>query len=183
MFNATYNHISAIWWQSVLLVEETGEIHEFTKIYSDVGRYKKCERDATMVWIRCMIPYPLPWHTTWMLKIWRVYDLPYKYFSPQIGTFYGLVFGLILWGLRHFQQYFSYIVAISFIGGGNRKIRRKPPTCRKLLTNFSHNVVLLALSVSRTHNISGDIGTDCIGSCKSNYHTTTSTTALPVHFM
>jgi hypothetical protein len=43
-----------------------------------------------------------------MLKIWRVYDLPYKYFSPQIGTFYGLVFGLILWGLRHFQQYFSF---------------------------------------------------------------------------
>jgi hypothetical protein len=26
----------------------------------------------------------------------------------QIGTFYGLVFGLILWGLRHFQQYFSF---------------------------------------------------------------------------
>jgi len=24
-----------------------------------------------------------------------------------------------LW-LRHFQQYFSYIVAVSFIGGGNR---------------------------------------------------------------
>jgi hypothetical protein len=30
---------------------------------------------------------------------------------------------------RHFQQYFSYIVAVSFIGGGNQKIRRK-------LTNF-----------------------------------------------
>jgi hypothetical protein len=29
--------------------------------------------------------------------------------------------------------YFSYIVAISFIGGGNR---RKPLTCRKSLTNF-----------------------------------------------
>ena len=36
----------------------------------------------------------------------------------------------------HFQQYFSYIVAISFIGGGNRSIRRKPPTCRKSLTIF-----------------------------------------------
>jgi len=28
----------------------------------------------------------------------------------------------------HFQQYFSYIVAVSFIGGGNRRTRRKPPT-------------------------------------------------------
>jgi hypothetical protein len=27
----------------------------------------------------------------------------------------GLVYGV----LRHFQQYFSYIVAVSFIGGGN----------------------------------------------------------------
>jgi hypothetical protein len=33
----------------------------------------------------------------------------------------------------HFQQYFSYIVAVSFIDGGNW---RKPPTCRKSLTNF-----------------------------------------------
>jgi hypothetical protein len=32
-----------------------------------------------------------------------------------------------------------------------------------------HNVVHLTLIEIRTHNISG-IGTDCIGSCKSNYH-------------
>jgi hypothetical protein len=31
------------------------------------------------------------------------------------------------------QQYFSYIVAVSFIGGGNQ---RKPPTYHKSLTNF-----------------------------------------------
>jgi len=37
---------------------------------------------------------------------------------------------------RHFQQYFRYIVAISFIGGGNRRTMRKPSTCRKSLTNF-----------------------------------------------
>jgi len=35
-----------------------------------------------------------------------------------------------------FQQYFSYIVAVSFIGGGNGSTRRKPPTYRKVLTNF-----------------------------------------------
>jgi len=33
-------------------------------------------------------------------------------------------------------KHFNYIMAISFIGGGNRSIRSKPPTCRKSLTNF-----------------------------------------------
>ena len=28
------------------------------------------------------------------------------------------------------------MVAVSFIGGGNRRTLRKPPTCRKSLTNF-----------------------------------------------
>jgi hypothetical protein len=37
---------------------------------------------------------------------------------------------------HHFQQYFSYIVAVSFIGGGNWNTRNKPPTCRKSMTNF-----------------------------------------------
>jgi len=37
---------------------------------------------------------------------------------------------------RHFQQYVSYIVAISFIGGGHRSTQRNPQTCRKSLTNF-----------------------------------------------
>jgi len=36
------------------------------------------------------------------------------------------------------QQYFNFIVVVSFIGGGNR---RKPQTCSKSLTNLSHNVV------------------------------------------
>jgi hypothetical protein len=36
-----------------------------------------------------------------------------------------------------FKQYVSYIVAINFICGGNRRTRRKPPTCRKSLTNFT----------------------------------------------
>ena len=37
---------------------------------------------------------------------------------------------------RHFQKYFSNIVAVIFIGGGNQRIRRKLPTCRKSLTKF-----------------------------------------------
>jgi uncharacterized membrane protein (DUF485 family) len=34
------------------------------------------------------------------------------------------------------QQYFSYIVVASFIGGGNQSPWRNPLTCLKLLTNF-----------------------------------------------
>ena len=37
----------------------------------------------------------------------------------------------------------------------------------------------LALSVVQTHNFSDD-GTDCTGSCKSNYHTIMTTTALKI---
>ena len=37
---------------------------------------------------------------------------------------------------RHFKQYFSYVVAASFIGKGNQSTWRKPQTCHKLLTNF-----------------------------------------------
>jgi hypothetical protein len=31
---------------------------------------------------------------------------------------------------RHFYQYFIYIVAVSFIGGENRRTWGKTPTCR-----------------------------------------------------
>jgi len=50
---------------------------------------------------------------------------------------------------RHFQQYFRYIVGVSVIGGGNRRTRRKPPTCRKSLTNYYNgsNVVLQLLKI------------------------------------
>jgi hypothetical protein len=54
--------------------------------------------------------------------------------------FQSLIAGLGLWYLMPlstiFQQYFSYIMAVSFIGGGNLSTRRKPLTCRKLLTSF-----------------------------------------------
>jgi hypothetical protein len=60
-----------------------------------------------------------------------------------------------------FQQYFSYIVAVSFIGGGTRSTRRKQTTCRS--QTLSHNVVHLALNMIRKlslcqitlHNLEG----------------------------
>ena len=75
----------------------------------------------------------------------------------------------------HFQQYFSYIVAVSFIGGGHRRTRKK--NHRSVASHWqtlSHNAVFLALSGSRTH--AEVIGTDCISSCNSNYHTIMATT-------
>jgi len=33
-----------------------------------------------------------------------------------------------LWCLTPLQQYFSHIVTVSVIGGGNQSTRRKPPT-------------------------------------------------------
>jgi hypothetical protein len=37
---------------------------------------------------------------------------------------------------NEFQQYFSYIMPVSFISGGNWSTRRKPPACSKPSTNF-----------------------------------------------
>ena len=37
---------------------------------------------------------------------------------------------------RHFQQYFSYIMATSFSGGGSRSTRRESSTMGKQLVNF-----------------------------------------------
>ena len=38
--------------------------------------------------------------------------------------------------IKPLSTIFSYIVVVSFIGGGNRSTRRKPPFCRKSFTNF-----------------------------------------------
>ena len=53
----------------------------------------------------------------------------------------------------HFQQYFSYIVVVSFIGGGNQSTRRKPPTCHKSLTTLSHKVVSNIVKSGVEHTI------------------------------
>jgi hypothetical protein len=49
----------------------------------------------------------------------------------KIGDLLGWLIWLVYGVLCHFQQYFSYIVAVSFIGGGNQCMWRKPLTCRK----------------------------------------------------
>ena len=67
---------------------------------------------------------------------------------------------------RHFQQYFRYIMKVSFIGGGNWSTRRKPQTCRKSLTNcitqccIDHTLPYVGLFVLTTLVV---IDTDCTG--------------------
>ena len=39
----------------------------------------------------------------------------------------------IFFRIQQFQQYFSYIMAVSFTSGRNQTTRRKSPTCHKSL--------------------------------------------------
>ena len=68
-------------------------------------------------------------------------------------------------------------MTVSFIGGGNRStVENHLPVASKWRT-LSHNVVS---NTSRHERASNStlvvIGTDCIGSCKSNYHKITTST-------
>jgi len=89
-------------------------------------------------------------------------------------VWFGQVYGVY----RHFQQYYSYIVTVSFIGEGNRSTRGKSPIYRKSLTNF-----ITWCCIDYTSPLKGFelttlvvIGIDFTCSCKSNYHTITTTT-------
>jgi hypothetical protein len=64
-------------------------------------------------------------------------------------------------------------VALSFIVGGNQSTRRKPTTCRKSLTNFITYCCIEYILPWAGFKLATlvMIGTDCIGNCKSNYHT------------
>ena len=59
------------------------------------------------------------------LNIWQSSNIFHRiYYFPTVCLFVCL-FDYVF---RYFQQYISYIVEFSFIGGGNRRTRRKPST-------------------------------------------------------
>ena len=76
---------------------------------------------------------------------------------------------------HHFQQYFSYIVAVSFIGGGNPEYTEKTINMLQVTDKLYHIMLYLehlVISGIQTHNLS-----DCTGSCKSKNHMMTTSTA------
>ena len=65
----------------------------------------------------------------WPVDIDRLKKLKWWPINPgSIETWNSIQ---LLHFIEYIQQYFSYVVAISYVGGGSRRTRRKPPTCRK----------------------------------------------------
>ena len=107
----------------------------------------------------------------WIIT-WYFINLMFLLWQLEIQPIYGwLVNGVEC----HFLQYFSYI------GVGNRSTWRKPLTYCKSLTNFiTWCCIKLSWTVFELTTLVV-IGTDCTGTCKSNYHmikTMTDSTSL-----
>jgi hypothetical protein len=74
----------------------------------------------------------------------------------------------------------TLIVAVGFNVGGNQR----KPTCRKSLTTLIHKCCVEYSSPSARFELTTlvVIGSDCTGSCKSNYHAVTTTTAPTLQY-
>jgi hypothetical protein len=77
------------------------------------------------------------WFRMWENKARRKAVAAVVWPEPKISYYSIILFVCFFDGVeRHFQQYFSYIVEVSFIDEWKRRTRRKPLTCRKSLTSF-----------------------------------------------
>jgi hypothetical protein len=65
----------------------------------------------------------------WLVDIDRLKKLKWRPINPVSIEKWNSI--QLLHFIEYIQQYFSYVVAVSYIGGGSRRTRRKPPTCRK----------------------------------------------------
>jgi hypothetical protein len=113
LFYATFNNISVISWRSVLLVETEVPRENHWPVLS---HRQTLSHNVFVLWPLYCLSF-LDW---WLLITTLA--------SSTFLTKSTIIFVCL-------QQYFSYIVAISFIGG-NRSTPRKPLTCLKSQTNF-----------------------------------------------
>ena len=110
--------------------------------------------------IECIRPNTSIWrdmHKTCQIrKLTNIYLLRPSWGSKHL-KYRVSVRVMMFW--RHFQQYFRYIVAVSFIGGGNLSTRRKTPILSQVIDN-SYYIMLywvhLVMSGILTYNFSGD---------------------------
>jgi hypothetical protein len=150
VFNTTFNNISFISWRSVLLVEETrvpGENHQPAASRQRLLLYlMNINKDIlAFYWLRFVmwfyfifqgkttksskevIIYHVILH--WPVDIDRLKKLKWRQINPVSIEIWNSI--QLLHFIEYIQQYSSYVVAVSYIGGGSRRTRRKPPTCRK----------------------------------------------------
>jgi hypothetical protein len=108
----------------------------------------------------------------------NLYLLP----STHQPLLYKVGLGLRLWCLMPRSTICLLYRCGQFIGGGNQSTQRKPPTCRKSLTNFSTKSCIKYTSPWAEFKLTTlvVIGTDCAVSYKSNYHTITTPTKLVI---
>ena len=97
------------------------------------GSYGPVSCIACMLWCYEHSGWPKKIITVFIISLY-IHDIRWPVDGfPQFS--HVCLFVCLIVFLTHFQQYFSYIVAVSFIGGENRSSQWKPPTCRKSLTN------------------------------------------------
>ena len=144
VLNATFNNISVISWQSVLLVEET-------RVSGENSRPVASHRQSLSHYVVLSTPHNVSGdrHCLWLvinpMSIWsRTRCTPHIIYDHDLWS-QGQITDLIWSDFCHFQQYFSYIMATSFSGGRSQRTRREPPTMRKQLANF------ITCAASRVH--------------------------------
>jgi hypothetical protein len=151
VFNVTFNNISDISWLSVLLAEETvlpGENLRFAASHRQILSHKirVCVAPSLVVCVVLCITVCLCVVLCITVCLCVVLCITVCFCVLLCITVCFCVLFILATALPaflqymasecHFQQYFRYIVALSFISGRNRITRRKPPICGKSPTNF-----------------------------------------------